>query len=178
MQKRFKPRLVGRYRSKSEERFAGHLENLGVAYDYEPKDRKVQYRIERTAYYLPDFIIKGAKFILEVKGQLTSSDRAKYLRIKKQHPDIDIRFVFDRQSTKLSKTSKTTYAQWADKHGFLWCEKVLPPHWYNRKSNERASLRTAGTKNPPAPRKGQHQSHGGTHGLRHLPSRRTHPRHS
>ncbi len=179
MARSFKPRLlVGRYRSKSEERVAGHLNELGVAYDYEPKDGKVAYRIERSALYLPDFVLTDSGIILEVKGHLTSADRSKYIRIKECNPGIDIRFVFDRATNRLSKTSKTTYAQWAEKHGFLWCEKIIPPTWYNkqRASNARASSKAPGTQNPPPSRKGQHLSHGSHARPRHLSVVRKHSR--
>ena len=183
MPRHFKPRILqGRFRSRSEERFAGHLNDLGVAFEYEPKDKKVQYTIERTAYYLPDFILEGSDFILEVKGYLTPADRSKYLRIKKSNPDVDIRFVFDRASNKLNKTSKTTYAEWAEKHGFLWCEKIIPPHWHskttrhNRKTNnERASSKATGKARSASPRKGLHFTSGGTHGSRHLSVGRKYP---
>ena len=166
----FKPRaLVGKFRSRSEERFAGHLNDLGVAFEYEPKDKKVKYTIQRDAHYLPDFIIDGSPFILEVKGYLSPSDRSKYLRVKASNPDIDLRFVFDRASNKLNKTSKTTYAQWADKNGFKWCEKIIPPNWHSaRKSNERASSKAASAAHPYAPRKGFHLTHGSPHRARHL----------
>lgn len=167
MRPRFKPRaLVGRYRSKSEERFAGHLNDLGVAYEYEPKDKKVRYVVE--ASYLPDFILDGQAYILEVKGYLPSEDRSKYVWIKKSNPDIDIRFVFDRASTPITKNSKTTYAMWADKHGFKWCEKIIPPNWYRKTTNERASSKAAGTQGPSSSRKGQHLTYGSTARSRHL----------
>lgn len=176
MTRHFKPRvLVGRYRSKSEERVAGHLNELGVDYEYEPKDGKVTYRVERTASYLPDFVLFNG-IILEVKGYLTPSDRTKYIRIKASNPDIDIRFVFDRATNRLNKTSKTTYAEWAEKHGFLWCEKIIPPNWYKRASNARASSKAAGPKDSPSSRKGQHLSHGGAARPRHLSLERKHSR--
>ena len=169
MPRHFKPRLlVGRYRSKSEERVAGHLNDLGVAYQYEPKDKKVSYKVERTATYLPDFLLLDSNIILEVKGYLSSSDRAKYIRIKDSNPSVDIRFVFDRASNKLNKTSKTTYSEWATKHGFLWCEKIIPPTWIKESTHARATSKAPGTKNPPSPRKGLHLSHGGPHRSRHL----------
>lgn len=175
MPRHFKPRLlVGRYRSKSEERVAGHLNELGVAYQYEPKDKKVPYKIERIALYLPDFVLPG-NIILEVKGYLTSSDRSKYIRIKASHPNIDLRFVFDRATNKLNPASQTTYAQWAEKHGFLWCEKIIPPNWIKEsKAYARASSKAAGTPYSPSPRKGIHLSHGGPHRSRHLSTRRKH----
>jgi hypothetical protein len=178
MVRHFKPRvLVGRYRSKSEERVAGHLNELGVAYDYEPKDKKLKYAIERTAYYLPDFVLEDSGIILEVKGEFTSSDRAKYLRIRDSNPSMDLRFVFDRATSKLSKKSKTTYAQWADKNGFLWCEKIIPPEWLQQKraKNARTTSKASGPQNPPASRKAVHLSHGGTARSRHLSAVCKHP---
>lgn len=166
----FKPRaLVGKFRSRSEERFAGHLHDLGVAFEYEPKDKKVKYTVQRDALYLPDFIINGSSFILEVKGYLSPADRAKYIRVKASNPDIDLRFVFDRASNRLNKTSKTTYAQWAEKNGFKWCEKILPPNWHsNRKSHERASSKAAGTPHSGASRKGLHLTYGSPDRSRNL----------
>lgn len=169
MPRHFKPRLlVGRYRSKSEERVAGHLNDLGVAYQYEPKDQKVTYRVERTASYLPDFVLTSSGVILEVKGYLSPSDRSKYLRIKASNSDVDIRFVFDRATNKLNKTSKTTYAEWATKHGFLWTEKIIPPNWIESTKHARTASKASSTKNPPPSRKGIHLAHGSTHRPRHL----------
>jgi len=110
------------FRSKSEERLANMLDAMEIPYEYEPPNKKVSYRVERDAKYLPDFIV-GNDIILEVKGYLTSSDRAKYLRIQRCNVFLDLRFVFDRPQNTLNKKSKTTYAQWADSHGFLWYDK-------------------------------------------------------
>ena len=53
------------------------------------------------------------------------------LAVKKQHPELDIRFIFQRNNT-LTKRSKTTYGDWCDKHGFLWCiYPNLPEDWLN-----------------------------------------------
>jgi hypothetical protein len=110
------------FRSKSEERLANMLDAMEIPYEYEPIGKKVFYRIERNAKYLPDFIV-GDGIILEVKGYLTSADRSKYLRIAKWNPFLDLRFVFDRPSNLLNKKSRTTYAEWAEQHGFLWYDK-------------------------------------------------------
>lgn len=98
------------------------LDAMDIPYQYEPIDGKVSYRIERDAKYLPDFIV-GEGIILEVKGYLTPSDRAKYIRLQRCNPSIDLRFVFDRPSNLLNKKSRTTYAEWAEQHGFLWYDK-------------------------------------------------------
>ena len=42
------------------------------------------------------------------------------LAVKEQNPELDIRFVFQRNNT-LSKNSKTTYGAWCEKHGFPYC---------------------------------------------------------
>lgn len=98
------------------------LDAMEIPYEYEPLHGKVSYRVERDAKYLPDFVV-GKGIILEVKGYLTSADRSKYLRIQRCNVFLDLRFVFDRPTNTLNKKSKTTYAQWADSHGFPWYDK-------------------------------------------------------
>lgn len=67
--------------------------------------------------------------IVETKGRFTAADRKKHLLIKEQHPDLDIRFLFQRSASRLSKKSKTTYADWCRKHGFQFADKVVPEEW-------------------------------------------------
>ena len=42
-------------------------------------------------------------------------DRRKHLAIQKQHPELDIRFVFSNAQAKLYKGSKTRYSGWCEK---------------------------------------------------------------
>lgn len=77
--------------------------------------------------YTPDFPLRP--IIIETKGRFLSADRKKHELIKEQHPDLDIRFVFTRSATCISKTSKTTYADWCRKRGFQFADKVIPPDW-------------------------------------------------
>jgi hypothetical protein len=56
-------------------------------------------------------------------------DRQKHLLIKQQHPEYDIRFVFSNSKSKLNKESKTTYADWCNKHGFQYADKLIPVDW-------------------------------------------------
>jgi hypothetical protein len=51
------------------------------------------------------------------------------LKVKEHNPDADIRFVFERSTTKLRKNSKTTYAMWAERHGFQYADLVVPREW-------------------------------------------------
>ena len=87
---------------------------------------KLTYTVFRT--YKPDFILPNG-VIVEAKGYFTSADRSKHLRVREAHPELDIRFCFQNASNKLNKNSKTTYADWCDKKGFQWCERVIPLTW-------------------------------------------------
>ncbi len=89
---------------------------------------KIKYRIERDATYTPDFRLPNG-IIVETKGRFLATDRTKHLLVKAQHPEYDIRFVFEYPNAKITKGSKTTYADWCDKHGFLWAKKVVPDSW-------------------------------------------------
>ena len=55
--------------------------------------------------------------------------------IKEQHPDIEIRFVFSNENAKLYKGSKTSYSQWAEKHGFKYAHKRIPDDWLTEGAN-------------------------------------------
>lgn len=113
-----------RFRSNFEKRLALAMKNAGVSFTYE--SQRIKY--EKLHTYTPDFILDNG-VILEAKGRFISSDRTKHLLIKAQHPELDIRFVFMRASNTLTKRSKTTYGDWCDKHGILWCEGSIPKDW-------------------------------------------------
>lgn len=99
------------------------MKSLGLKYKYEPV--KLPYVLERT--YCPDFLI--ANVYIEAKGKLDADTRAKMIAVKKAHPHLDIRIIFMRAENKLSKNSKTTYAQWAEKNGFPWADGRIPEEW-------------------------------------------------
>jgi len=114
------------YRSGLEESVAKDLETRGIKYEYETKG--ISYEVAETRTYTPDFILPNG-IIVETKGRFVTADRKKHLLIQKQYPQYDIRFVFQNPRAKLYKGSKTTYAQWCDKHGFIWAEKRIPDEW-------------------------------------------------
>lgn len=117
------------YRSGLEQKVADQLKEWGVDAVYEDKDHKISYEKPATKNtYLPDFRLPNG-IILETKGRLVQSDRAKHLLIKKQHPELDIRFVFSNPNAKLYKGSKTTYGDWATKNGFKYSSKMVPKEW-------------------------------------------------
>ena len=67
--------------------------------------------------------------VIETKGRFVTADRQKHILIKEQHPDLDIRFLFQNSKARISKSSKTTYADWCRKHGFQFADKVVPEEW-------------------------------------------------
>ena len=116
------------FRSKLEERVALALKGAGVDYTYESQNLK----FTRLCTYTPDFILSNG-LIIEVKGRFTSDDRRKHVAIKKQHPDLDIRFVFENSRRKLSKGAKSTYATWCERNKFLYADRVIPEEWLKQK---------------------------------------------
>ena len=82
--------------------------------------------------YTPDFILSNG-IIIEAKGLFESDDRKKHLLIKKQYPNLDIRFVFQNPNNKLYKGSKTTYADWCEKYGYKYATKLIPDSWFREK---------------------------------------------
>lgn len=114
------------YRSTLEKRIARSLELNNHPFEYETM--RLPYTWE--AVYTPDFILPNG-VILEAKGWLKPEDRRKMLCVKKAHPDRDIRFVFQQPYNTISSRSKTTYAAWAEKHGFPWAPyHSIPSEWF------------------------------------------------
>lgn len=119
------------YRSGLEIKVSKQLELANVPVIYEQDKLNYEWP-PRSSKYTPDFKIPtrdGGYFYVETKGRFIASDRQKHLLIKAQCPDIDIRFVFSNQNQKLYKGSKTTYAQWCEKHGFQYANKTIPKAW-------------------------------------------------
>ena len=116
------------YRSGLEERVSQQLTKAKVKFSYE--STRISYEINEVRKYTPDFIL-GNGIIVETKGRFVVADRKKHLLIKKQHPDLDIRFVFTNSRAKINKGSKTTYGMWCDKHGFQYADKLIPKEWLN-----------------------------------------------
>lgn len=120
--------LAAGYRSGLEEKTATHLNEIGVPFKYE--ELKIKWLDSKTRTYTPDFELPNG-IIIETKGRFVATDRRKHIEIKRQHPFMDIRFVFSNSKAKLYKGAKSTYGDWCDKQGFMYADKVIPPEWIN-----------------------------------------------
>jgi hypothetical protein len=125
------------FRSGLEDDVAKMLTEAGVPFTYE--ETKIKYIKPASEHqYTPDFVLDNG-IIVETKGRFLVADRKKHLLIKRQHPELDIRLVFSNSKQKLAKGSRTTYAAWCEKNGFLYADKAIPQHWINER---RKSVKT------------------------------------
>ena len=122
------------YRSGLEHKISLYLKENKCKFTYET----VKIEWEDLAYrtYTPDFILNNG-IIIETKGRFLTTDRRKHLCIKKQHPKLDIRFVFTNSRSKLSKGAKSTYAEWCIKHGFRYYDRIIPEDWLKEKGKNK-----------------------------------------
>ena len=122
------------YRSGLEHNISIYLDTHKIKYDYEC----IKIEWEDLAYrtYTPDFVLDNG-IIIETKGRFMAADRRKHIAIKKQHPKLDIRFVFTNSKSKLSKGAKSSYADWCIKHGFRYYDRIIPEDWLKEKGKNK-----------------------------------------
>jgi hypothetical protein len=126
--------LAAGYRSGLEETLAETLTRLGVEFTYEC--HTLRYVVpEKPARYTPDFVLPNG-IVVETKGRWVTADRQKIALVRKQHPDIDLRIVFSNPRAKITKVSKTSYADVCDKLGIQYAAKTVPAAWLNEPPNE------------------------------------------
>ena len=122
---KLKKKKEPKFRSKLEEKVATLLKELGVSYEYE--STQIPYVIQHN--YTPDFLLPNHVY-LETKGYWDAADRRKVLAVKRDNPLIDLRMVFQSPYNIISKKSKTTYAQWCDRHDIPWTAyHEIPLEW-------------------------------------------------
>lgn len=129
-------------RSGFERKVLENLDARGVYYEYEPYSYNWFERIPRALcgecgavayaerWYTPDVHL-GAEVFVEVKGKFTAKDRKIALGVREAHPEVEIRFLFQRDNT-LSKASSTRYSGWCSANGFLHrvnSDGVIPEEW-------------------------------------------------
>jgi hypothetical protein len=115
---------MAKYRSGFEERIAKELDKRAIPYLYEAQS----FEYTTRSRYKPDlFLMNGV--ILELKGFFSPSDRRKHVAMKEQHPELDVRMVFQRNNL-LTRKSKSTYGMWCDKYDIPWCVwPDIPTDW-------------------------------------------------
>lgn len=121
--------IAAGYRSGLEQTISKRLEDLGVKFGYE--DTKLSYTVPAKEHkYTPDFTISPTKF-LETKGIWSAEDRKKHLLLKEQQPDMNILLIFQNPRNKIARQSKTTYADFCDKHElpYISVDDEIPPEW-------------------------------------------------
>jgi|TARA_R110002074_G_scaffold96254_1_gene209209 hypothetical protein len=118
---------INGYRSGFENKVASALLEQKIKFQYEVT--QVKYIKPQTNHkYTVDFTLPNG-ILIETKGRWTTEDRKKHLLIKDQHPELDIRFVFQNPNGKIRKGSKTSYGDYCDKYGILWADKEIPKAW-------------------------------------------------
>ncbi len=132
--KQFKAARKYGYRSGLEHKVALNLKEQKIVYLYEA----IKIEWEDLAYrtYTPDFVLPNG-LIIETKGMFTAADRRKHIAIKKQHPKLDIRFVFENSRRKLRKGAKSSYAEWCIRYGFLYYDRIIPEDWLKEKGRNK-----------------------------------------
>ena len=124
------------FKSKFEELVSSHLQE---------QERENKYEVDTIPYiqpevkrkYKPDFKIADNVYI-ECKGIFSLDDRKKMLLVKEQHPEKKFYILFYNAYQKLRKGSKTTYAEWCEKHGFAYADwfrsgRQIPLEWFDKK---------------------------------------------
>jgi hypothetical protein len=130
-QRRVHPYNGYKMASKAEVHFAEWMDDKRLHWLYEPE--RLDW-IPPSRKYTPDFKVMrkdGSFFFVEFKGYLRPSDKTKMKAIRKQYPDLDLRFVFMNAKKPSYKGAKTSYAGWAEKNGYLWAEGTIPEDWLN-----------------------------------------------
>ncbi len=124
-------------RGSLEPKVMADLDNRGVLYAYEPFSLK--YTTESS--YTPDLVLSNG-IIVEIKGKFDRDDQRKMDQVVKQHPDKDIRMVFQRLKTGLIGSAKRkdgtrmTHQEWADRRGIKCAEMTIPEEWLETYYNE------------------------------------------
>ena len=122
------------YRSGLELTIAERLKADKVSFRYEAVKIEWQDLAYRT--YTPDIILDNG-IIVEVKGRFMAADRRKHLEVKKQHPNLDIRFVFENSRSKIRKGAKSSYGDWCTKNGFRYYDRIIPEDWLKEKGKDK-----------------------------------------
>jgi hypothetical protein len=132
---RYKPwgstQKAAELRSRLEDSVVKWLKRAGAKFEYEP--HALDYTVPETYHkYTPDILLENGIYV-EAKGYFPIEDRKKMLLVIAQHPDKDIRMLFQAPNNKIRKGAKTTYADWCEKNNIKWCAEHVPKSWIDEK---------------------------------------------
>jgi len=77
-----------------------------------------------------DFWLPKQKILIEAKGVFTADNRKKHLALQEEYPELDIRFVFQRDNW-LTRKHATKYSDWCEKNCFKYAIGSIPEEWLN-----------------------------------------------
>ncbi len=124
---------MSKYRGGFEEDMAKAFKRRKIPFKYELE--VLPYKVEQECKYKPDFVFRakdGHKIYVETKGYFTGDMRKKMKRVIEQHPDKDIRILFQNANNYLISKKKRrknkdgilmnsmTYGEWCDLNGIKW----------------------------------------------------------
>ena len=92
-----------RFRSRFEAQVALSLEKQEIDFEFEP--HKIEFQ-PPSRVYIPDFYVPDHNFYIEVKGRLRQEDRVKHLLVKKQNPEVEVKFLFANSRKKSTKDQR------------------------------------------------------------------------
>lgn len=104
----------------------------------EKKIKKFEYEAETFAYqfkpqkYTPDFKVtlkNGDTIYLEYKGKLSAPVRKKMRAVRDCNEDKELYMIFERGANKLSRSSNTTYLEWAAKNKIPSSDGEIEEDW-------------------------------------------------
>lgn len=130
------------YKSGYEKKVAAYLELKGKEFEYEAE--RLKYLIPESKHnYIPDFVLKENRIVIESKGLWDRTSRAKMALVIEQNPDRDIRMLFMRNN-KINKAAKMTYGDWCDKRNIKWAVSLkgeVPEEWLNEEVKPKPKAR-------------------------------------
>ncbi len=124
------------FRSGLEVQLAKQLDDNHIPYEYEGITFQYEQPAEQKRH-TPDFVLPNF-IIVEGKGEWDSSDRKKVKLFLQQHPGIDYRMVFSRSNSRISKKSKTTYADICRTLKIPFADKFIPLSWLTEPLNQKS----------------------------------------
>lgn len=129
------------YRSKFEAEVAAQLVRAGVKFSYETGRIRYSNAANPCGVYIPDFTIfrlDGSTFYIEAKGWIDQRAHNKLSAVRLQHPELDLRFVFQCGTTKVARL-KSNVCQWAKRKRWLWSVRDVPTEWLTEATPDQAT---------------------------------------